>query len=100
MLTTPKRHQEREIPVPMFLIRLLAQICAGKAPDRLIFSTGSNTPLDVNNFRDRVFKPGLRASGLGDMKIHELRHTAASIAVANGRMSTPSNGCSGMPKRR
>lgn len=100
VLTTPKRHQEREIPVPMFLIRLLAQICAGKAPDRLIFSTDSNTPLDVNDFRDRVFKPGLRASGLGDMKIHELRHTAASIAVANGRMSTPSNGCSGMPKRR
>ena len=84
LLTTPKTHQEREIPVPKFLMRLLDQACAGKGEDDLIFASDALTPLDVNNFRDRIFKPGLRRAGLGDMRIHELRHTAASIAVANG----------------
>ena len=84
VLTTPKTHQEREIPVPKFLLHLLDEACLGKASQDLVFATDLGTPLDINNFRDRVFKPGLRESGLGSMKIHELRHTAASIAVASG----------------
>lgn len=84
VLTTPKSHQEREIPVPKFLLRLLKELCSPKATHDLVFTTEADTPLDLNNFRTRVFKPGLQDAGLPDMKIHELRHTAASIAVASG----------------
>lgn len=40
VLTTPKTHQEREIPVPDFLNRLLTQACTNKEPGDLIFANG------------------------------------------------------------
>ncbi len=34
------------------------------------------------NWRGRIFDPALKRAGLGDLTPHELRHTAASLAVA------------------
>lgn len=82
VLTTPKAHQAREVPLPRFLRDLLTDRFASKEPDDLIF--GSGKPLDINNFRARVFKPALVAAGIDHLRIHELRHTAASLAVSAG----------------
>ncbi len=38
----------------------------------------------LHNWRRRVFDPALQAAGLGELTPHELRHTAASLAVAAG----------------
>ena len=38
----------------------------------------------LRNWRRRVLDPALRRAGLGDVTSHELRHTAASLAVAAG----------------
>ncbi|SFT96872.1 Phage integrase family protein [Geodermatophilus amargosae] len=38
----------------------------------------------LRNWRRRLFDPALRRAGLGDVTPHELRHTAASLAVAAG----------------
>jgi integrase len=38
----------------------------------------------LRNWRRRVFDPALQRAGLGDLTPHELRHTAASLAVAAG----------------
>lgn len=38
-----------------------------------------------SNFLSRHFKPSLRAAGLKqEVRIHDLRHSAASIAIASG----------------
>ena len=38
----------------------------------------------LRNWRRRVFDPALRAAGLEELTPHELRNTAASLAVAAG----------------
>ncbi|WP_392468921.1 tyrosine-type recombinase/integrase [Arsenicicoccus cauae] len=41
-------------------------------------------PLRLNNWRRRVFDPALDWAGLTDLTPHDLRHTAASLAIAAG----------------
>lgn len=38
----------------------------------------------IANFRRRVWFPALEAAGLGNLRIHDLRHTAAALLVAQG----------------
>lgn len=38
--------------------------------------------LDVGSFRRNYFRPTLRALGLPEMRVHDLRHTAASLWLA------------------
>ncbi|MET4781241.1 tyrosine-type recombinase/integrase [Glaciihabitans sp. UYNi722] len=40
--------------------------------------------LDVGSFRRNYFRPALRALGLQEMRVHDLRHTAASLWLAAG----------------
>jgi integrase len=40
--------------------------------------------LDVGSFRRNYFRPTLRALGLQEMRVHDLRHTAASLWLAAG----------------
>ena len=40
--------------------------------------------LRLGNFRRRTFDPSVKAAGLGHLTLHDLRHTAASLAVASG----------------
>jgi integrase len=81
---TPKSHQCRSVPVSRSLIDALAAACAGKAPTDLVFTAPRGGVLMLRNWRRRVFDPALRAAGLGELTPHELRHTAASLAVAAG----------------
>jgi integrase len=84
---TPKSHKIREVPIPAFLRDDLAVVCAGKALDDLVF------PGPAGDYMRRVrvstgsrswFKNGLATAGLKPMTIHDLRHTAASLAVSAG----------------
>ena len=81
---TPKSHQCRSVPVPRSLITDLAAVCAGKSPDELVFTAPNGGVLWLRNWRRRVFDPAVAAAGLGQLSPHELRHTAASLAVAAG----------------
>ena len=40
--------------------------------------------LRLNNWRRRVFAPACRLAGLEGVRPHDLRHTAASMAIAAG----------------
>ena len=40
--------------------------------------------MDDSNFRSRVFYPALRHAGLRRVRLHDLRHTAASSMIATG----------------
>ena len=40
--------------------------------------------LDPDNFRSRIWTPAVNAAGLAPLRIHDLRHTTASLAIAAG----------------
>ncbi len=49
----------------------------------LVFTTTIGTPLDPRNV-DRQFKAILKAAGLPAIRFHDLRHTAATLLLAQG----------------
>lgn len=93
---TPKTHQARSVPVPAFLNDRLVTHVAGRARDELVFTAPRGGVLRLPNFRRRVWNDACIAVGLGDLVgakgaeryaglvPHELRHTAASLAIASG----------------
>jgi integrase len=81
---TPKSHAARSVPIPRSLLPMLTEVMAGKPADALVFTTWRGKPLRNLNFRRDVFDPAARAASLDGLTPHELRHTAASLAVAAG----------------
>ena len=81
---TPKSHERREVPIPPFLALELRRHVASKRPDDLVFAGIRNgAPLRVSVFR-KAFGVAAAAIGLPDLHPHQLRHTAASLAIASG----------------
>jgi integrase len=81
---TPKTHQARSVPVPRFLREELARHLAGKSPDELVFTSPRGGVLRVGNFRRGCFDAAAKSIGLDGLTPHELRHTAASLAIRAG----------------
>ena len=50
----------------------------------LCFPNGAGGPMDDRNFRTRLFYPALRRARLRRVRVHDLRHTAASLMIATG----------------
>ncbi|MDF3044173.1 MAG: integrase family protein [Ornithinibacter sp.] len=82
--STPKTHETRSDPVPRSLVELLRVACQGKPGDDVVFSAPGGGPLRLGNWRHRVFDPACAAAGLVGVTPHDLRHTAASLAIAAG----------------
>lgn len=49
-----------------------------------MFQPTGGGPIDVANFRSRIWVPAVEASGLGHLRIHDLRHTCVSLAISAG----------------
>ena len=81
---TPKSHQSRWVPVPLFLANPLAEHIHDRRPMDLVFTGPEGGPLRNSNFRRRVFDRATRSVDLDGLRPHDLRHTAASLAVASG----------------
>ena len=81
---TTKTHQRREVPIPRFLAAELVEHVNGKQPDDLVFAGIRNgQPLRVSTFRT-AFSAAATVIGVPDLHPHQLRHTAASLAIASG----------------
>ena len=81
---TPKTHDRREVPIPKFLVAELQAHVAGKATDELVFTgVRGGGPLRAPIFHDG-FAAAAQAIGMPGLHPHELRHTAASLAIASG----------------
>jgi integrase len=80
----PKNHQRRSVPIPKFLVDELDVLKAGKGPKDLMFTGAHGGVLRNGNFRRDVFNPAAIKAGLDGLTPHELRHTAASLAISSG----------------
>jgi integrase len=82
---TPKSHLSRTIVIPKVLADRLVPHCAQLAADDLVFTALRGGYLRSANFRRNVWVPALRAAGLDEnLRIHDLRATAASLMVSSG----------------
>ncbi|MBP2365039.1 tyrosine-type recombinase/integrase [Pseudonocardia parietis] len=83
-LGTPKDHERRDVPVPMFLVDDMAAHVSGLGPDDLVFSGRGGGILRNGNFRRDTFDAAAKRAGVVGVTPHALRHTAASLAIAAG----------------
>ncbi|MFM6848444.1 MAG: tyrosine-type recombinase/integrase, partial [Terrabacter sp.] len=82
--STPKTNRTRTVPFPPALGPGIEALCVGKGPDDLLFTAPGGGAVRLGNWRHRVFDPACREAGLVNVKPHDLRHTAASLAIAAG----------------
>lgn len=82
--SSPKDHQRRSVPFPEFIVEELAREMVGRGPDDLVFTSLTGAVLRVRNMRRDWFDLAALAAGVEGLTPHELRHTAASLAVAQG----------------
>ena len=54
------------------------------SPDAVVFPAPAGGYLHLENFRKRVWLPAVNQAGLAPLRIHDLRHTCASLAIAAG----------------
>jgi integrase len=81
---TPKAHKQRTVPLPAFLLTYLARQCEGKGRDDLLFPGDDGTHLRRPHPVSGWFAKAVTASGIPHATPHDLRHTAASLAVSAG----------------
>jgi integrase len=72
------------VHLPRFLVDDLAEHVAGRAPDELVFASSTGTVMRVRNARRAWLHRAAVAVELPGLTPHELRHTAASLAVSAG----------------
>lgn len=81
--TGTKTHQSRAVPLPQFVMDMLAEHIANRSPEELAFPyhDGTWTPRDWFALR---LEKATTAAGLTGVTPHVLRHTAGSLALASG----------------
>jgi len=80
VLGTPKSHLSRTVPIPRFLAREISAAVIGKNADDLVFTMPGGSVLRLSNWRRAVFLPPRARARLSvRFRIHDLRHTAASL---------------------
>jgi site-specific recombinase XerD len=81
---TPKAYKQRTVPLPQFLLTYLARQCEGKGRDDLLFPGDDGGHLRRPHPTSGWFAKAVTASGIPRATPHDLRHTAASLAVSAG----------------
>jgi len=81
---TTKSHKQRSVPLPEFLLPYLARQCEGKGRDELLFPGRGDDHLKRPDVESGWFTRAVAASGVPRVTPHDLRHTAASLAVSAG----------------
>lgn len=87
-----KTHARRDVPIPACVEDVLRPLCEDRAPNDLVFVRDDGKPFDEQTASRKVKNVdgkywwwcALTTSGTPIMTMHELRHTAASIAISAG----------------
>lgn len=95
-LSEPKTAKgRRTVPLPAFAVEALREHRKRQAEHRLqtgegwndhgfIFTADNGEPLNSRNVDQRHFQPLLKAAGLPRMRLYDLRHSLATLLLANG----------------
>lgn len=92
--TTPKNGKARRVDMSPQLAETLKELKTerkretlakgwGEIPER-VFINEAGQVIDEGNLRGRVFYKALTKAGMRHMRIHDLRHTFASLLIQNG----------------
>lgn len=85
---SPKGHRGRPVPYPAFLDEIIRKRLAGKAPDDLLFGSGRHHMRLPNSqkgwFVGAVRRARSEQPDFPYLTPHDLRHTAASLAISSG----------------
>ncbi len=93
-LGTPKNGKKREVDMSLQLTEVLKELHRRKILETLkngsgkivewVSSNESGNPLDINNWRKRIFYNALKKAKLPQIRVHDLRHTYASLLIQAG----------------
>jgi integrase len=78
---------QRTVTLPTVAAEALAEHLSTYAevgPEGLVFPAARGGPIRRSNFTRRVWIPATRAAGVEGLRFHDLRHTAATLAIAAG----------------
>lgn len=82
---TPKTWENRSVPVPLYVMGELKKEIQGKTSNRLVFEEWEGEHLREQSRKDKGwYSRAIVAASVPSLTIHDLRHTAASIAVSAG----------------
>jgi len=82
---TLKNHRARTVPLVAELVPIIDRWRAGKEPETWLFAAPCSGPLRQSNWKRSVRWQAARvAAGMPDVRVHDLRHTAASLWLAAG----------------
>ncbi len=79
-----KTHAVRSVGIPLLLCDGLVARVQNQPDDAFVFPAPRGGVLRLRNWRRDVFDPAARTAGLDGLTPHDLRRTAASLAIAAG----------------
>ena len=82
---TLKNKRARTVPLVDELVPIVDRWSAGKAPDAWLFDAPKGGPLRESNWKRSVgWSAATAAAGVPGFRVHDLRHTAASVWLGAG----------------
>jgi integrase len=82
---TLKNNRARTVPLVLDLVPLVDRWSAGKVPDAWLFEAPEGGPLRESNWKRSVgWSAATSAVGVPGFRVHDLRHTAASVWLGAG----------------
>jgi integrase len=77
----------RTVALPAVVVEALTEHLARytvRSPEAFVFLSSQGRHLRRSNFNRRVWQPAIRAAGVAGLRVHDLRHTAGTLAAAAG----------------
>lgn len=95
VITTTKTNQNRVVPIPTKLNPLILELIKDRKPEDLLFTGRKGGILNYGWFMRHIFQPATKKAGVTGIGFHNLRHTCASLLIANGTPITTVSGILG-----
>ena len=93
-IETPKSGKSRRVDMSKQLANVLSELKHSRKIETIkkgwkkmpewVFVSSLGTSLDINNWRRRIFDKVIEKAGLRKVRIHDLRHTFASLLIQAG----------------